>query len=295
MYDGVLTSLAEAFMSIARRPLLLAAFVCVTPLLLHADNISKIQDSLRKLRSLSETQRPPATVDLAGQIRALPPGMPKLELADALAHLVTEGDQGQATIQAVADTLRQSLSETPVPSKKDQIPMPYLDLANLVRYEAAQEELDDPLYARAQQTLADNEAEIARADFTLKDLNGRKWTLSALRGKIVMINFWATWCMPCRTEMPYLDALSTRFGSQGLVVLSISSEDEFRVAQFVAPWKYHPPILIDQGGKVSKAFHIEGIPRTFVFDRDGKLIAQAEDQRTWRQFVMMLSKTDLHP
>ena len=53
--------------------------------------------------------------------------------------------------------------------------------------------------------------------------------------------------------------------------------------------------LIDQGGKASKEFHIEGIPRTFVFDRDGKLVAEAVDQRTWRQFLVMLSKTDLHP
>ncbi len=250
---------------------------------------------MQNLRSLPDTQRPAATVQLATDIRALPPSKDKVKLADELAHLVTEGDQGQATIQAVADTLRQSLAETPVPSKKGEPPMPYMDLASLVRYEGATEELNDPLYAKAQQTLVNNDAEIAKADFTLKDLRGKKWTLSELHGKIVMLNFWATWCAPCRLEMPYLDAFYTHFQSQGLVVLSISSEDSFKVASFIGASGYHPPVLIDLGGKVFQQFHIQGIPRTFVFNRDGQLVAEAIDQCSERQFMAMLSKTDLHP
>jgi thiol-disulfide isomerase/thioredoxin len=198
-------------------------------------------------------------------------------------------------VQAVADDLRQSLAETPAPSKKGEVPMPYMDLANLVRYEGAAEQFDDPMYAKAMQTLVDNDAQVAKADFTLKDLKGKKWTLSELHGKIVLVNFWATWCGPCKLEMPNLDWLYTRFEPQGLVVLSITSEDAFKVASYTSAWKYHPPILIDQGGKVFQQFHIEGIPRTYLFDRDGKLLAEAIDQRTQRQFLMMLSKTDLHP
>ena len=134
-----------------------------------------------------------------------------------------------------------------------------------------------------------------KADFTLKDLHGKKYTLSELRGKIVMVNFWATWCGPCRLEMPELDTLYTHFQSQGLVVLSITDEDPFKVNSFIAPNGYHPPVLIDSKGEVHKQFHIEGIPRTFVINRDGKLVAEAIDQRTMRQFLVMLSKTDLHP
>jgi len=277
------------------RLFLVAAALLSTPLLLHADSFSKIEDRIRNLRSLSDTQRPTATVQLAAEIRALPPSQDKLKLADALAGLVTEGDQGQETIQRVADTLRQSLAETPVAEKKGEIPPQYMKLAELVRYQGVTEQLNDPLYAKAQQDLADNDARIAKADFTLKDLKGRKWTLSELRGKIVMVNFWATWCGPCKVEMPYLDWLSTRFESQGLVVLSITSEDVFKVGQYTSSWKYHPAILIDQGGKVFEQFHIQGIPRTFVYDRDGKLIAIAIDQRTGKQFLTLLSKTDLHP
>jgi thiol-disulfide isomerase/thioredoxin len=166
-------------------------------------------------------------------------------------------------------------------------------LAQLVRYEGATEQLNDPRYAKAQQILAHIDDQIAKADFTLRDLKGKTWTLSQLRGKIVVVNFWATWCPPCNIEMPELDWLSTRFESQGLVVLSITNEDRLKVSQYTSSWKYHPPILIDQDGKVVKQFHIDGIPRTFVFDRHGKLIGVAIDQHTRKQFLRMLSKTDL--
>ncbi|HTW49320.1 MAG TPA: TlpA disulfide reductase family protein [Acidobacteriaceae bacterium] len=278
-----------------RRTLLCAAALFALPSFLHADNQAKITSRMQNLRSLSATQRPAATVQLATEIRALPPGQDKVRLADNLAHLVTEGDQGQDTIQAVADTLRQSLAESPVPEKKNQPPMPYLDLANLVRYERAQEDWNDPVFAQAMQTLADNDAQIEKADFTLKDLRGKKWTLSELRGKIVMVNFWATWCGPCRLEMPVLDVLYTHFQDQGLVVLSITNEQGIKVATFLSGANYHPPVLIDEDGSVFRQFHIQGIPRTFLFDRNGKLIAEAIDQRSQRQFLIMLSKTDLHP
>jgi thiol-disulfide isomerase/thioredoxin len=269
-------------MSFLPRVLLFSALSLTTPFFLHADVESKIAGQMQKLHSLPDAQRRQATVQLASDIRALPLSVNKVKLADELGHLVTEGDQGQDTVQAVADTLRQSLAETPIPAKKAEVPMPYMDLASLARYEGAAEELNDPLYAKA--------------DFTLKDLHGKKWTLSELRGKIVMVNFWATWCGPYRLEMPYLDYFYTRFQPQGLVVLSLTNEDAFKVASFFAAnAQYHPPVLLDQGGKVSQQFHIQGIPRTFLFDRDGKLIAEAIDQRSQQQFLAMLSKTDLHP
>jgi peroxiredoxin len=173
-------------------------------------------------------------------------------------------------------------------------PAPYLELANLVRYENVTTTLKDPLFNRANQVLIANEADVQKADFTLKDLHGKKVTFSELRGKIVMVNFWATWCGPCRLEMPDLDRIYTRFQSQGLVVLSISDEDAFKVNSFIAPTGYRPPVLIDTGSTVHKQFHIEGIPKTFIFNRDGKLIGETIDQCTGMQFLKMLSKTDLH-
>ena len=308
-----------------RRTLLAAAAVLLAAPLLHAQvSESAISNQFDKLRSLSVDQRSADTIKLAESIRALPAGPHKVRFADDLAHLVTQGDQGIEALQAVADTLSQALSQSPVKAKKDQPPMQYLDLARLVRYENVTATLNDPLFAKASQVLADNDAEIAKADFTLKDQHGKKYTLSELRGKIVLINFWATSCMSCRQEMPNLDIIYTHYQSQGLVILSITSDNVFKVNNFISSMDYHPPVLNDFGGKVAKQFHIatgyhpppvqniatgkggkpvqidedesaDGVPKTFVFNREGKLVAQAIDQCTQRQFFALLAKTDLQP
>jgi peroxiredoxin len=278
-----------------RRTLVAALLLWAAPALLAQASESAITNQLRNLRSVPTAQRPAATLKLATDIRTLPAGPTRLKLASALSNLATEGDAGAETLQAVADTLAQSLAASPLPAKGDQPPMPYMELAKLVRYEHVTATLDDPLFVKAAQVLAGEDADIEKADFTLKDLHGKKVTFSELRGKIVLVNFWATWCPPCRLEMPDLDAIYTRFQSQGLVVLSITDEEPFKVSSFIGPTGYHPPVLLDPDGKVSKQFHIDGIPKSFVFNREGKLVAVAIDQRTQRQFLEMLSKTDLHP
>jgi peroxiredoxin len=276
-------------------PLFLLTAILIAPTLHAQATESSITNQLKGLRSVPTAQRPAATKKIALDIRTLPAGPTKVKLADALVHLSTEGDAGQDTLQAVAQTLSQALTESPVPAKNDQPPMPYMDLAKLARYENVILDFKDPLLTKANETLAANDAEIEKVDFTLKDLRGKKVTLSELRGKIVLVNFWATWCPPCRAEMPDLDAIYTHFQSQGLVILSISDEDGFKVNSFISPTGYHPPVLLDTGGKVAKQFHIDGIPKTFVFDREGKLVAQSIDMRTQHQFLMMLAKAGLHP
>jgi len=170
-----------------------------------------------------------------------------------------------------------------------------MDLAKLARYEQIATDFKDPLLTKADEILAADDADVEKADFTLKDLNGKKVTLSALRGKIVLVNFWATWCPPCRKEMPDLDLIYTHYQAQGLVIVSLTDEDPFKVNSFIGQAGYHPPVLLDSGGKVAKQFHVDGLPKTFVFDRDGKLVAQSIDMRTQHQFFVMLAKAGLHP
>ena len=247
------------------------------------------------LRDVPDAQLPAATTQIAMDIRTLPAGLPKLKLADSLTHLVTEGDPGRETLQAVADTLAQALTENPVPQTGDRPPVPYMDLAKLVRYEGISSIMKDPLLDAADRILVADDADVEKADFTLKDLKGKPVTLLQLRGKIVLVNFWATWCPPCRKEMVDLDLIYTHYQKQGLVILSLTSEKKSTVKDFLASKDYHPPVLLDDGGQVAKAFHVDGLPRNFVFDRDGKLVAEAIDMRTQRQFFHMLAKAGLQP
>jgi thiol-disulfide isomerase/thioredoxin len=279
-----------------RYTLLVAVVLLAAPALRGQATESSIGKQLDGLRAVPDPQRPAATIKIANDIRTLPAGLPKLKLADALTHLSTEGDPGSETLQAVADTLAKALSETPLPPKNDRPPMPYMDLAKLARYEGIVTDFKDPLLTKADEILAADDADAQKADFTLKDLHGKKWTLSALRGKIVMVNFWATWCPPCKKEMTDLDLIYTHYQSQGLVILSLSNENAFTVGSYIASrGGYHPPVLLDDGGKVAKQFHVDGLPRSFVFDRNGKLVAESIDMRTQRQFFEMFASAGLEP
>jgi thiol-disulfide isomerase/thioredoxin len=152
-----------------------------------------------------------------------------VQLAYDLSNLSTEGDFGTGTLQEVTTTLASALRETPpVPSKQNQAAMPYLELARLVRYEHMQAALQGPQFSAAMSKLEADDARRQQANFTLEDLQGTKWTLRGLAGKVVIVNFWATWCPPCRKEMPDLEALYQKFRNQGFVVLAISDEDAGR-------------------------------------------------------------------
>lgn len=87
--------------------------------------------------------------------------------------------------------------------------------------------------------------------------------------------------------------LYRRFGQQGLVILAISDEEASKVEPFIAEHKVSYPILLDPGRKVNEQFRVEGIPLSFVYDRDGKLVAQAIDMRTQKQFLAMLAQAGM--
>jgi peroxiredoxin len=131
-------------------------------------------------------------------------------------------------------------------------------------------------------------------DFTLTDLQGTPWHLRDLKGKVVLVNFWATWCPPCRKEMPDLQALYDKYRHQGFLVLSISDEDAAKVQPFIRERNITYPVLLDPGRKVNETFQVEGIPKSFVYNREGKLAAQSIDMRTRSQFEEMLAQAGLH-
>lgn len=253
-----------------------------------------IFDQIRHLRDLSDDVRASKSKQLALEIRQLKESPHKLDLAFALAGLSTEGDFGHDTLQEVATTLAEALRDDPAPMMGNEPAPPYVVLGELIRYEQVKVSLDSPQLAAAIAKLIKDDESRQNADFTLTDLQGKSWSLKALRGKVVLVNFWATWCQPCRREMPDLDALYKRFKDQGFVILGISDEDSAKVKELLAELKVSYPVLLDPGRKVNELFRIEGIPKNFVFDRNGKLVAQSIDMRTQKQFLAMLAQAGLH-
>jgi peroxiredoxin len=274
--------------------ILLSLSVCAQEQVVWSDKEKPIVEQIRGLRKLDDSVRARTTKDLALQIRQLPVVPNKLRLAGALANLSTEGDFGRDTLQEVTATLAQALREQPPEGKPGEPDELYVELASLVRYEHMSAESDNPQFKGALTRLEADDVKRQKADFTLSDLQGKTWHLRELRGKVVLVNFWATWCPPCRKEMPDLQALYDKYKEQGFVVLSISDEEAAKVSPFVTERKISYPVLLDPGRKVNEAFVVEGIPKSLVYDREGKLVAQSIDMRTRSQFQQMLSQAGLN-
>jgi peroxiredoxin len=252
-----------------------------------------IADQIKGLRKLDDTARARTTKELALQIRQLPVVPNKSKLAGSLAILSTEGDFGRDTLQEVTTTLASALREQPPAGKPGQPNDLYMWLASLVRYEHMQAQSDSPQFSEALSRLEAADAARQQADFRLSDLQGNPWHLRDLKGKVVLVNFWATWCPPCRKEMPDLQALYDKYKDQGFVVVSISDEEAAKVQPFIAERKITYPVLLDPGRKINDLFQVEGIPKSFVYDREGKLVAQSIDMRTRNQFQGMLAQAGL--
>jgi len=109
-------------------------------------------------------------------------------------------------------------------------------------------------------------------DFTLVSLQGEELKLSDLRGKIVVVNLWATWCLPCRAETPALERTYRQYKDAGVVILGVNLTNQDSVNEvesFVQEFSLSYPILLDRDGQVGILYQIQGIPTTFFIDRDG--------------------------
>lgn len=119
--------------------------------------------------------------------------------------------------------------------------------------------------------------------FELSNMNGEMQMLSRYRGKIVMIHFWATWCIPCRTEMPAIHRMSKSFDDKGLKVLCINVDRGNRkgVETFMQDIGLHFHTLLDPEGEVRKQYEIFALPTAYIIDRDGKFIGRIIGERNW--------------
>jgi peroxiredoxin len=109
-------------------------------------------------------------------------------------------------------------------------------------------------------------------DFTLRSLEGQNLRLGEQRGRVVLVNFWATWCGPCRQEMPHLNKLYEKYKSSGFVLLGVNVDDDTRQAAGVAgKLGVTFPVLPDADKRVSRQYDLSAMPSTVLIDRDGRV------------------------
>ncbi len=130
----------------------------------------------------------------------------------------------------------------------------------------------DPGNASASGNISAPQAGFSAPDFTLKTPNGETYTLSALKGQAVLVNLWATWCPPCRAEMPAIERMYQEYKDRGFTVLAVnmtSQDDPFAVVPFSQDHKLSFPILLDETNEVASAYQLRSLPSSYFIDRDG--------------------------
>lgn len=108
--------------------------------------------------------------------------------------------------------------------------------------------------------------------FTLKSNTGKNLKLGEFRGQVVMINFWATWCGPCREEMPFLNRIHQRYEKAGFVLLGVNVDEKPEAAHaMIQKLGINFPVLLDTGKRVSRLYDVNAMPSTLLIDRDGRV------------------------
>ena len=119
--------------------------------------------------------------------------------------------------------------------------------------------------------------------FKLRNIKGNYESLDSYRGEVVVLNFWATWCAPCRIEMPSFEKLYRRYRSEGVTVLAITLDknSENKIKSFVDEYGLSFPILLDEKGEVERLYPSMTIPFTYIIDRQGRIVARVDGAKNW--------------
>jgi len=130
-------------------------------------------------------------------------------------------------------------------------------------------------------------------DFVLKDINGKSFSLSSFKGKIVLLNFWATWCPPCKSEMPVLNKLYKDMRSRGLEIIAVSTDNSINyVKEYLSKSNFDFQVLWDENRVVTKKYKVFTMPTSFLIDRNGIIIDKFYGEEEWNapEFKRRLEK-----
>jgi len=126
-------------------------------------------------------------------------------------------------------------------------------------------------------------------DFTLNDTAGNRISLAQFRGKVVFLNFWATWCPPCREELPSMERLNEVFSGRDFVMLAVNAENDglTTVAPFLEQYPHRFTVLLDVDGTAQELYGVDRFPETFVIGKDGKVVQRLIGSRDWSSTQML--------
>lgn len=253
--------------------------------------------ALGDLETISEDQRARKTSELALEIRRLPSSSCKVNLAAILARDSADGEYDRDAAQLATTTFEKALREHPTTGSPGMDAPFYEYLAELVRYEHMHVSVENAQFSAAMAKLAADDKRREEPNFELPDLNGRIWRFQDLRGKVVVLNIFATWCAPCLAEMSDLEALFARYEPQGLIVIGMTPDTPDselpELRRFLSERRVSYPVVVDKGNKVQSDFGVETFGQSFVYSRAGKLVAQAPYLRTRTQFLEMLAQAGI--
>jgi peroxiredoxin len=262
--------------------------------ILHAQDDPKavahaMYEEIRKLPEiLPEAARDDAFRAMLLRIRREPKQY-RLALASNLAVSAGEVATASGTLQEIADLLVDEMRDAPERASE----LERRSLAEFALYRHIRVSLDDPLYRAELAKLEDQTRMRAKADFKLTDLTGKQWHLKELRGKVVLVNFWATWCAPCQREIADFQAMHERFAGQGLLILAVTSEDAATVKRCQADRPFTFRVLLDPGDIAKKQFLVDGIPYSMLYNREGRMVAEIPGPSTMEQLLGTLREAGL--
>ena len=139
-------------------------------------------------------------------------------------------------------------------------------------------------------------ADLPAMDFSLKDLSGQEQNLSSYAGKLVFLDFWSTWCGPCRAEIPSMEELYLELRNEGFVIVAVNAQEaDEQVADFVENLGMSFPVLLDTGGRVGAAYSVRAIPTTYIIDPQGYILGRMVGTRDWYTPEIISLVEDLLP